>query len=88
MSCFVAAATKHHQLAIICTSRCNNTKPNRVIHTHYSHQDLSDMYVCWPLPSNQSFYRQTAGYQRGVGDHRIDYDERWSWANMHLMHPN
>ena len=26
---------------------------------------------CWPLPSNQSFYRQIAGYQRGVGDHRV-----------------
>ena len=28
--------------------------------------------ICWPLPSNQSFYRQIAGYQRGVGDHRVD----------------
>ena len=28
--------------------------------------------VCWPLPSNQSFYRQIAGYQRGVGNHRVD----------------
>ena len=26
---------------------------------------------CWPLPSNQSFYRQIADCQRGVGDHRI-----------------
>ena len=24
------------------------------------------------VPSNQSFYRQIAGYQRGVGDHRVD----------------
>ena len=28
--------------------------------------------VCWPLPSNQSFYRQIAGYQRGVDDHGVD----------------
>ena len=27
---------------------------------------------CWPSPSNQSFYRQIAGYQRGVSDHRVD----------------
>ena len=26
---------------------------------------------CWTLPSNQSFYRQIAGYGMGVGDHRI-----------------
>ena len=25
----------------------------------------------WPLPSNQSFYRQIAGYGMGVGDHRV-----------------
>ena len=25
----------------------------------------------WPLPSNQSSYRQIARYQRGVGDHRV-----------------
>ena len=29
------------------------------------------IHVCWPLPSNPSFYRQIASYQRGVGDHRI-----------------
>ena len=28
-------------------------------------------FICWPSPSNQSFYRQIAGYQRGVGDHRV-----------------
>ena len=31
---------------------------------------LGDRYTyipsCWPLPSNQSFYREIAGYQRGV----------------------
>ena len=29
------------------------------------------MYVCWSLPSNQSFYRQIAGYVRGVRDPRV-----------------
>jgi hypothetical protein len=29
------------------------------------------MYVCWLLPSNQSFYTRIAGYRRGVGDHRV-----------------
>jgi hypothetical protein len=27
--------------------------------------------ICRPSPSNQSFYRQIAGYQRGAGDHRV-----------------
>ena len=27
--------------------------------------------VCWPLPSNQSFYRHIAGCRMGVGDHRV-----------------
>ena len=26
--------------------------------------------TCWLLPSNQTFYRQIASYQRGVGDQR------------------
>ena len=26
---------------------------------------------CWLLLSNQSFYRQIAGYGMGVGDHRV-----------------
>ena len=28
-------------------------------------------YDCWPLPSNQCFYRQIAGYEMSVGDHRV-----------------
>ena len=55
---------------------------------------------CWPLPSNQSFYRQIASYQRGVGDHRVG--QCWEGlmgqqnscktlievhSTMHLMHP-
>ena len=40
--------------------------------------------ICWPLPTNQSFYRQIAGYQRGVGDHN---DERGSWANKIVARP-
>ena len=27
--------------------------------------------MCWSLPSNQSFYRQIAGYMRGMRDPRI-----------------
>ena len=27
--------------------------------------------IYWPSPSNQSFYRQIAHYQRGVGNHRV-----------------
>ena len=26
--------------------------------------------TCWPLPSNQSLYRQIASYDRDVDDHR------------------
>ena len=29
-------------------------------------------YTCWYLPSNQSFYRQFAGYRKGVGDYELD----------------
>ena len=29
------------------------------------------MCVCWPLPSNQSFYRQITGYKMGGGDHVV-----------------
>ena len=31
------------------------------------------LYICWPLPSNQSFffYRQIASYVRGVRDPRV-----------------
>ena len=27
--------------------------------------------ICWASPSNQSFYRQIASYQRGIGYHRV-----------------
>ena len=33
-----------------------------------------DNVICWPLPSNQSYnsyIRKIAGFQRGVGDHRV-----------------
>jgi hypothetical protein len=30
-----------------------------------------DTGICSPSPSNQSFYRQIAGYQRGAGDHKV-----------------
>ena len=35
--------------------------------------NIDDNHYCWPLPSNQSFYRQITGYQRGVhvGGHRV-----------------
>ena len=58
------------------------------------------IFTCWPSPSNQSFYRQIAGYQRGVGDHRPMMrggrgPTNYSYKNltgvhstMHLMHPN
>ena len=29
------------------------------------------MHICWPSPSNQSFYRQIAGYRMGVGNDRV-----------------
>jgi hypothetical protein len=29
--------------------------------------------ICRPSPSNQSFYRLIAGYQRGAGDHRVGH---------------
>jgi hypothetical protein len=35
---------------------------------------------CRPLPSNQSFYRQIAGYQRGAGDYRVGQWWEGSWA--------
>ena len=56
-----------------------------------------DLYT--PSPSNQSFYRLIASYQRGVGDHRWANDERGVMglqisystligvlSTMHLMH--
>ena len=33
--------------------------------------DSHNNNICWPLPSNQSFYRQIAIYGMGVGDHRV-----------------
>ena len=40
--------------------------------TTYTHLHIiSCVSTCWPSPSNQSFYRQVARYQRGVGDHRV-----------------
>ena len=36
------------------------------IHVHRAYT-----VTCWALPSNQSFYRQIAGYQRGVGNRRV-----------------
>ena len=42
---------------------------------------------CWPSPSNQSFYRQIAGYQRGVGDHRVGQWWEGSWANKIVAWP-
>ena len=52
----------------------------------------SDMYICWPLLSNQSFYRQITGCGMGVGDHRV---AQWwkgvmgrqnSWKTLIGMH--
>ena len=40
-------------------------------HTMYSNIFRICKVICWPLPSNQSFYRQIAGYRMGVGDHRV-----------------
>ena len=37
--------------------------------------------ICWPLPSNQSFYRQITGYRRCVGDHSVGQWWEGSWAN-------
>ena len=37
----------------------------------HSNMTFSDIRVCWPLPNNQSLYRQIGGYGMGVGDHRV-----------------
>ena len=29
------------------------------------------MYICWSLPSNQTFHAKIASYRRPVGDHRV-----------------
>ena len=51
----------------------------------------------WPLPSNQSFYSQIAGYQRGMGDRRVVMGQLNRYrcktligvhSTMHLMHPS
>ena len=47
------------------------------------HQKIPEQYrcntfICWPLLSNQSFYRQIAGYGMGIGDHRVG---RW-WKRV------
>ena len=57
------------------------------------------MYICWPSPSNQGFFRQIADYQRSVGDQWFGGGGAGGpWANkssyktlvgVHLtMHPN
>ena len=38
-------------------------------------------YICWPSPSNQSFYRQITGYQRGVGDHWVGQWWEGPWTS-------
>ena len=34
-------------------------------------RDLHGIYIYWPSPSNQSFYRQITDHHGGVGDHRV-----------------
>ena len=38
---------------------------------HTSAVKIACRLKCWPSPSNQKFYTQIAGYQRGVGDHGV-----------------
>ena len=48
--------------------------PHIVVLSHGCLQTVMFQYYndsCWPSPSNQSFYRQIAGYGMGVGDHRV-----------------
>ena len=35
--------------------------------------EYSTVVYLWSLPSNQSFYRQIAGYGVGMGDHRLGW---------------
>ena len=57
-----------HSLLHTCT--CNSNHVGCSIHINFN-VHLYAMYICWSLLSNQSFYRQIAGYQRGVGDCRV-----------------
>ncbi len=48
---------------------------------------IAAIYICRPSPSNQSFYRQIAGYQRGAGDHRVGQWWEGSWAYKLVIVP-
>ena len=62
---------------------CDSTKVLGHTVLYYCNKELVGMYISmcsllaiythnyWPLPSNQSFYRQIAGYVRGVRDPRV-----------------
>ena len=73
------------QLLSLCTHMCSGTTcacVHIIMHNHYVHTNhtyashshthgYTHAHTCWPLPSNQSFYRQIASYRRPVGDHRV-----------------
>ena len=48
---------------------------------------LQNNIICWLLPSNQSFYRQIAGYQRGVGDRRVGQWWKGDMGNKIVARP-
>ena len=37
---------------------------------HVYHNNNNNI-ICWQLPSNQSFYRQFAGYGKELGHHKV-----------------
>ena len=45
----------------------------RLLYYVYNYYNNIIIIICWPLLSNQSLFRQIAGYVMGVDDHRVGW---------------
>ena len=53
------------------------------------HMYVYKLLTCLQLPSNQSFYRQIAGYRMDLGDHEVAWWRKEVIGKQNnLMHPN
>lgn len=68
--CIVNCSIKEFDTRVGFTEICNAC--GQLVQKSRSHKE-----ICWPLLSNQSY----AGYQGGVGDHRVGQCREGSWAN-------
>ncbi len=67
-------------LVLTCTSVHNLSVGEGADNYAHSTIHIITLHICRPSPSNQSFYRLIAGYQRGAGDHRVGQGLEGSWA--------